>query len=150
MSERILVAVAWPYANYLLHVGQVAGAYLPADIFARYQRLIGNEVLMISGSDCHGTPITVTADRENVSPKDIVDRYHPKILEAWEKLGISFDLFTSTLTENHYETMSLEDICNLPVQQIADKNCYLFLWATSPTLKEALQVMESWGFTYKI
>mgnify|MGYP001212314025 FL=1 len=104
MSERILVAVAWPYANYLLHVGQVAGAYLPADIFARYQRLIGNEVLMISGSDCHGTPITVTADRENVSPKDIVDRYHPKILEAWEKLGISFDLFTSTLTENHYET----------------------------------------------
>ena len=53
-------------------------------------------------------------------------------------------------TKNHYETMSLEDICNLPVQQIADKNCYLFLWATSPTLKEALQVMESWGFTYKI
>ena len=104
MSERILVAVAWPYANYLLHVGQVAGAYLPADIFARYQRLIGNEVLMISGSDCHGTPITVTAERENVSPKDIVDRYHPKILEAWERLGISFDLFTSTLTENHYET----------------------------------------------
>ena len=104
MSERILVAVAWPYANYLLHVGQVAGAYLPADIFARYQRLIGNEVLMVSGSDCHGTPITVTADRENVSPKDIVDRYHPKILEAWEKIGISFDLFTTTLTENHYET----------------------------------------------
>ena len=104
MSERILVAVAWPYANYLLHVGQVAGAYLPADIFARYQRVIGNEVLMVSGSDCHGTPITVTADRENVSPKDIVDRYHPKILEAWEKIGISFDLFTSTLTENHYET----------------------------------------------
>ena len=52
--------------------------------------------------------------------------------------------------KNHYDTMSLEDICNLPVQQIADKNCYLFLWATSPTLKEALQVMESWGFTYKI
>ena len=54
------------------------------------------------------------------------------------------------VAQNHYETMSLEDICNLPVQQIADKNCYLFLWATSPTLKEALQVMESWGFTYKI
>ncbi len=104
MSERILVAVAWPYANYLLHVGQIAGAYLPADIFARYQRLIGNEVLMVSGSDCHGTPITVSADRENVSPKDIVDRYHPKILDAWDQLGISFDLFTSTLTENHYET----------------------------------------------
>lgn len=105
MQERILVCVAWPYANYLLHVGQVAGAYLPADIFARYQRLIGNEVLMVSGSDCHGTPITVTAEREGIQPRDVVDRYHPKILETWERLGISFDLFTTTLTENHYATV---------------------------------------------
>lgn len=104
MPDRILVCVAWPYANYLLHVGQVAGAYLPADIFARYQRLAGNEVAMVSGSDCHGTPITVSADREGVEPRAIVDRYHAKILEVWERLGISFDLFTTTLTENHYET----------------------------------------------
>ena len=105
MPDRILVCVAWPYANYLLHVGQVAGAYLPADIFARYQRLAGNDVVMVSGSDCHGTPITVSADREGVTPQDIIDRYHPKILETWERLGISFDLYTSTLTENHYRTV---------------------------------------------
>lgn len=102
MSERILVCVAWPYANYLLHVGQAAGAYLPSDIFARYHRLKGNEVLMVSGSDCHGTPITVAADKEGVEPQVIVERYHAKILEVWERFGISFDLYTSTLTENHY------------------------------------------------
>ncbi|MFN0095640.1 MAG: methionine--tRNA ligase [Dehalococcoidia bacterium] len=104
MPERILVCVAWPYANYLLHVGQAAGAYLPADIFARYERLAGNDVLMVSGSDCHGTPITVTAEREGIQPRDVIDRYHPKILETWERLGISFDLFTTTLTDNHYAT----------------------------------------------
>jgi len=104
LSERILVCVAWPYANYLLHVGQAAGAYLPADIFARYHRLKGNNVLMVSGSDSHGTPITVAADREGISPRDIVDRYHPKIVEVWERLGISFDLYTTTLTDNHYAT----------------------------------------------
>jgi methionyl-tRNA synthetase len=104
VADRILVCVAWPYANYFLHVGQVAGAYLPADIFARYQRLSGNDVLMVSGSDCHGTPITVTADQEGVGPRDIVDRYHPKILEVWDRLGITFDLFTTTLTDNHYQT----------------------------------------------
>lgn len=103
MPDRILVCVAWPYANYLLHVGQAAGAYLPADIFARYNRLAGNEVLMVSGSDCHGTPITVTADNEGITPRDVVDRYHPRILEVWDRFGISFDLFTTTLTENHYE-----------------------------------------------
>ena len=102
MSDRILVCVGWPYANYLLHVGQAAGAYLPADIFARFQRLKGNEVLMVSGSDCHGTPITVAADREGVEPQAIVDRYHPRILEVWERFGISWDLFTTTLTPNHY------------------------------------------------
>lgn len=104
MPDRILVCVAWPYANYLLHVGQAAGAYLPADIFARYQRLAGNEVAMVSGSDCHGTPITVAADKEGVEPRVIVDRYHAKIVEVWERLGITFDLYTTTLTANHYET----------------------------------------------
>jgi methionyl-tRNA synthetase len=105
VSDRILVCVAWPYANYLLHVGQAAGAYLPADIFARYQRLAGKEVVMVSGSDSHGTPITVSADKEGVDPREIVGRYHPKILEVWDRFGISFDLYTTTLTENHYETV---------------------------------------------
>ena len=76
MSERILVAVAWPYANGSLHLGQVAGAYLPADIFARYHRICGNEVLMVSGSDQHGTPITIKAEQEGKHPREIAARYH--------------------------------------------------------------------------
>ena len=103
LNRPILVAVAWPYASGSLHLGHLAGAYLPADIFARYHRLAGNRVLMVSGSDGHGTPITVAADKEGVSPKEIVDRYHPEILGYWESLGISFDLFTTTLTDNHRE-----------------------------------------------
>ncbi|MEA1958142.1 MAG: methionine--tRNA ligase [Chloroflexota bacterium] len=101
MKERILIAVAWPYANGSLHLGHIAGAYLPADIFARYNRLKGNDVLMVSGSDQHGTPITVRADQEGVSPREIAERYHNDFLESWRSLGISFDLFTSTGTENH-------------------------------------------------
>ena len=101
MTERILVAVAWPYANGPLHLGHVAGCYLSADIFARYHRLKGNEVLMVSGSDTHGTPITIRADQEGVTPKEVVDRYHAMFLDSWEKLGISFDLFTHTNTGNH-------------------------------------------------
>ena len=102
MSERILVAVAWPYANGSLHLGHIAGAYLPADVFARYHRLKGNEVLMVSGSDQHGTPITVRADQEGRPPKEIADRYHQDFLRSWQQLGISFDLFTTTDTPNHH------------------------------------------------
>ena len=101
-SRHILVAVAWPYAAGSRHLGHLAGAYLPADIFARYHRTSGNRVLMVSGSDVHGTPITVLADREGVAPQAIVDRYHAEFLTDWEKLGISWDLYTSTGTPNHY------------------------------------------------
>jgi len=103
MTEKILVAVAWPYANGSLHLGQIAGAYLPADIFARYHRLKGNEVLMVSGSDQHGTPITIKAEQEGKKPAEIAGRYHREFLESWQKLGISFDLFTTTGTANHTE-----------------------------------------------
>ncbi len=102
MSRRILVAVAWPYASGPRHLGHLAGAYLPADIFARYHRLAGNDVLMVSGSDAHGTPITVRADNEGVEPQVIVDRYHAEFLQNWERLGISWDLYTSTGTANHH------------------------------------------------
>ncbi len=101
-SRHILVAVAWPYAAGSRHLGHLAGAYLPADIFARYHRLAGNRVLMVSGSDVHGTPITVLADQEGVEPQAIVDRYHAEFVADWEKLGISWDLYTSTGTPNHY------------------------------------------------
>ena len=101
MSERILVAVAWPYANGSIHMGQVAGAYLPADIFARYHRMNGDEVLMVSGSDSHGTAVTLEAERRSVSPEDVFKEYHEQFLDNWDHLGISFDLFTSTHTDNH-------------------------------------------------
>jgi methionyl-tRNA synthetase len=101
MSERILVAVAWPYADGPLHLGHVAGAYLPADIFARYHRLKGNQVLMVSGSDQHGTPITIKAEQEGKEPGELTAHYHQGFLDSWRRLGISFDLFTTTGTENH-------------------------------------------------
>ena len=101
MPERIFVAVAWPYANGPLHLGHIAGCYLSADIFARYHRMKGSEVLMVSGSDTHGTPITIRADQEGIAPQEVVERYHAMFLESWQQLGITFDLFTTTNTENH-------------------------------------------------
>lgn len=115
MSEKILVCVAWPYCNGDMHIGHIAGAYLPSDIFARYHRLRGNDVLMVSGSDTHGTPITVRAEEEGISPREVVDRYHPRNVEMMRQLGISFDLFTETDTENHWavtQEMFLEHIKN--------------------------------------
>ena len=103
MSEHILITAALPYANGPLHLGHIAGAYLPADIFARYHRLKGDDVLMISGSDQHGTPITIRAEQESKSPQEIADKYHRQFLDCWQKLGISFDLFTTTGTANHAE-----------------------------------------------
>jgi methionyl-tRNA synthetase len=102
MTERIHVSVAWPYANGDLHVGHLAGAYLPADIFARYHRLKGNQVLMVSGSDSHGTPITVEADKSGQSPRELFEHFHQRFLETQQAVGISYDLFTHTDTENHY------------------------------------------------
>lgn len=105
MAENIFIGVAWPYANGPLHLGHVAGAYLPADIFARYHRLKGDNVLMVSGSDQHGAPITVRAEQEHITPQELVARYHRQFLDCWEKLGISFDLFTTTGTSNHAQVV---------------------------------------------
>jgi len=102
MTETIHLSVAWPYANGDMHVGHLAGAYLPADIFARYQRLQGNKVLMVSGSDAHGTPITVEADKRGISPRELFERYHKSFVDTQLKIGISYDLFTHTDTESHY------------------------------------------------
>jgi methionyl-tRNA synthetase len=103
VSETIFVGVAWPYANNHLHLGHLAGTYIPADIFARYHRLVGDRVLMVSGSDQHGTPVTIAAEEEGVSVQEIVDKYHQSQLDTWEGLGIQFDLFTTTGTDNHRE-----------------------------------------------
>jgi methionyl-tRNA synthetase len=105
LSENIFIAVAWPYANGPLHMGHLAGCYLPSDIFARYHRSKGNNVLMVSGSDSHGTPITIKAEQLGVDPVDVFTQYHNQFLECWEQLGISFDLFTSTHTENHKQVV---------------------------------------------
>ena len=105
MSEHIFLGVAWPYANGPLHLGHVAGCYLPADIFARYHRMAGDKVLMVSGTDEHGTPITISAAKEGVAPAQIADRYHQLIAQEFEVLHIQWELFTSTRTEQHKETV---------------------------------------------
>jgi methionyl-tRNA synthetase len=98
--ERILVAVAWPYAAGLRHIGHAA-AYVPSDVFARYHRLRGNEVLMVSGTDEHGTPVMVIADQEGVSPREAADKYNELTRNDLRNLGLSYDLFTRTTTGNH-------------------------------------------------
>jgi methionyl-tRNA synthetase len=101
VAERILVAVAWPYASGPRHIGHVAGFGVPSDIFARYHRLRGDDVLMVSGTDEHGTPIMVAADREGKSYREVADFYSRQIGEDLRNLGISYDLFTRTTTQNH-------------------------------------------------
>jgi methionyl-tRNA synthetase len=101
-SRHILTAPAWPYANGPRHIGHVSGFGLPADMFARYQRMAGNKVLMVSGTDEHGTPIQVQADAAGVSARELADRYNRVIAEDLVGLGMSYDLFTRTTTRNHY------------------------------------------------
>ncbi len=100
--KRILVTSALPYANGPLHLGHIAGAYLPADIYVRYQRLKGRDVLYIGGSDEHGVPITVTADNEKITPQAVVDRYHAMNKRSFERLGVSFDQYSRTSLPVHH------------------------------------------------
>lgn len=103
-SEKILVTSALPYANGPIHLGHLSGAYLPADIFVRYHRSKGSDIIYICGSDEHGVPITITADKEKVSPKDIIDRYHNINKDAFAKFGMSFDIYSRTSHPTHHET----------------------------------------------
>jgi methionyl-tRNA synthetase len=103
LPRKILVAVAWPYANGPRHIGHVAGFGVPSDTFARYHRLRGNDVLMVSGTDEHGTPVMVAADAAGESPRETADRYNAIIREDLRDLGLSYDLFTRTTTRNHYD-----------------------------------------------
>jgi methionyl-tRNA synthetase len=118
-QQHVLVAVAWPYANSQIHVGNITGSYLPADIFARYQRLKGRRVIMVSGSDAHGTPVTVRADTEGTTPYQVYQKFHAGFIDLFQKAGLSYDLFTSTHTENHYRVS--QDIF-----RALDKNGYLY------------------------
>jgi methionyl-tRNA synthetase len=103
LAEKILVTAALPYANGPLHVGHLAGAYIPADVYVRYQRLKHADILFVCGSDEHGVPITIRADRENVSPKEIVDRYHGVMKESFHRLGVSFDNYSRTSLPLHHK-----------------------------------------------
>ena len=99
--KRILIGVAWPYANGPIHIGQVGGCYLPPDIFRRYHKMNGNEILMVSGSDQHGTPVTVTAEEEGLTPKETAEKYHNINSKALDDLGVEFTLFTYTMNPTH-------------------------------------------------
>jgi methionyl-tRNA synthetase len=104
-AAPILAAVAWPYANGPRHIGHVSGFGVPSDVFCRYMRMAGHPVLMVSGTDEHGTPIQVQADSEGVTPRELADRYNRVIVEDLHGLGLTYDLFTRTTTRNHYEVV---------------------------------------------
>ena len=103
-AQKVFIGVAWPYVNGRQHIGHIAGAHLPPDIFARFNRMIGNDVIMVSGSDTHGTPITIKADEEKKTPIDVVNHFHPLFIETYVKLGLTYDLYTHTETETHWST----------------------------------------------
>jgi methionyl-tRNA synthetase len=103
MPENILIAIAWPYANAEIHVGNLTGSHLPGDIVARYHRLKGDNVLMVSGTDSHGTPVTMSADKLKQPVEEVYKFFHEGFLEAFKGYGITYDLFTSTHTENHFK-----------------------------------------------
>ncbi len=100
--SHVLAAVAWPYANGPRHIGHVSGFGVPSDVFSRYMRMAGHDVLMVSGTDEHGTPILVQAEKEGATPRELADRYNRMIVEDLQALGLSYDLFTRTTTRNHY------------------------------------------------
>ena len=105
MSSRVLTAVAWPYANGPRHIGHVSGFGVPSDVFSRYRRMAGDAVLMVSGTDEHGTPIQVQADAEGLTPRELADKYNRVIVNDLQGLGLGYDLFTRTTTSNHYEVV---------------------------------------------
>ena len=104
--KRYLITSALPYANGPVHIGHLAGVYVPSDIYTRYMRLKGRDVISICGSDEHGVPITIKARKEGVTPQQIVDRYHNIIKNAFEGLGISFDIYSRTSSPTHAKTTS--------------------------------------------
>lgn len=106
MSEKKIITAALPYANGPVHIGHLAGVYIPADVYARFQRRMGRDVAFICGSDEHGIPITIRAKKEGVTPQDIVDKYHKIIKKSFQDLGISFDEYSRTTSDKHYETAS--------------------------------------------
>ncbi|MDR2799011.1 MAG: methionine--tRNA ligase [Bifidobacteriaceae bacterium] len=127
-KKKVLILVAWPYANGPRHIGHVAGFGVPSDVYARYMRMAGHDVLMVSGTDEHGTPIAMQAEKDGVSPKELVDKYNAQIVKDLCDLGLSYDLFTRTTTGNHYKTVQ-----NIFLQLL--ENGYIF----KDSMKQAVE-----------
>ena len=104
--KRTTVTAALPYANGGVHIGHLAGVYVPADIYVRYLRLRGKDVMFVGGSDEHGVPITIRARKEGITPQDVVDRYHEMIRKSFEEFGISFDVYSRTTSKTHHKFAS--------------------------------------------
>ena len=102
--KRTTVTSALPYANGPVHIGHLAGVYVPADIYVRYLRLKKEDVIFIGGSDEHGVPITIRAKKEGITPQDVVDRYHTLIKKSFEEFGVSFDVYSRTTSKTHHDT----------------------------------------------
>ena len=105
-SSRFTVTAALPYANGPIHIGHLAGVYIPADIFARYRRKSGHDVVFVCGSDEHGVPITIKAKKKQISPKEVVDKYHSIIKKSFSEFGISFDIYSRTSNKLHHKISS--------------------------------------------
>src|SRR4051794_23328734 len=136
-AKKILVAPAWPYASGPRHIGHVAGFAVPADVFARYHRLKGDDVLMVSGTDEHGTPVMVSADRSGVSPRELADTNNEVIRTDLRNLGISYDCFTRTTTRNHYRvTQDLFQTLHEQGYLIEEKTLGAFSPSTGRTLPD--------------
>ena len=123
-KKKIFIGVSWPYANGNIHFGHLAGQNVVCDVFARYHRLRGNEVLMVSGSDCHGAPVELEAQKQNISPEKLAQKTHEEIKETYKKLSFLYDNYTTTMTENHKEVVQ-------NVFKVLDKNSYLDIKKTT-------------------
>ena len=126
--KRYLITSALPYANGPVHIGHLAGVYIPSDIYTRYLRLRGRDVISVCGSDEHGVPITIKAKKEGITPQQVVDRYHAIIKDSFEKLGISFDIYSRTSSPVHAETASAAQLltrAKLPI--ISESSQYVLL-----------------------
>ncbi|MDR1402386.1 MAG: methionine--tRNA ligase [Tannerellaceae bacterium] len=141
--KRTLITTALPYANGPVHIGHLAGVYVPADIYARYLRLKGEEVLMIGGSDEHGAPITIRAKKEGITPQDIVDRYHYIIKKSFEDFGITFDIYSRTTSKIHHDTASAF------FRALYDKGCFIEKTAEQYYDREANQFLADRYITGK-
>jgi len=120
--NRHLITAALPYANGPVHIGHLAGVYIPADIYARYLRLRGRDVKFICGSDEHGVPITIKARQLGITPQDVVDKYHLIIKDSFERFGISFDIYSRTSSKTHHKTAAIFSENYMTTENLLNKN----------------------------